>query len=546
MSRETFRYRIQGVARAPRDPRDPVGIALAEYRIPSSEVVRSEVLRESLDARRANRPVYRYVLEIETSRPFRRHGMEPLGPAPADPEQLALDTVSVAREIHVVGSGPCGIACAIALAEKGFRVVLHERGADITERSRLARHLVKQGVLDPETNFLFGEGGAGTFTDGKLTTRSRGLHVRQALAQWVACGEEPSIQWRAKPHLGTDRMRVLVAEMRRRFVQAGGEMRFQSRLDDIDIGQGAIRRARFGAEWVSCEALVLAIGHSARDTLRMLHAHGLPLEFKDFAMGARIEHPQELINRRQYGARVDPKLIGAAEYALSCSTGDEERPGAYTFCMCPGGEILPTSTSAEELATNGMSFRARAGRFANAGLVAPVREAQLRRWCAENGEPWDSFAGIRLQERVERAAAAMGSSPYQAPAQRAADFLAGRASSHLPVATSYPLGLAPENLADLFPAFITESMALALGDFDRKIPGFVDQGLLIAPETRTSSPLRIDRDDATMESTGIQGIYPLGEGAGWSGGIVTSAADGLRFAHRARRENSIALSRSRR
>ncbi|MEN9353198.1 MAG: hypothetical protein RL318_523 [Fibrobacterota bacterium] len=517
---------------APGDARDPISKALRDWRIDPADLLSAEVVRESLDARKASRPVLKYTLELVTRRPYHRKMLEPITQVKADPDDGMTDSVPMSKQVHVVGTGPCGIAAAIGLAAKGFAVVLHERGEDVVERSRKARHLVKEGILDPETNFLYGEGGAGTFTDGKLTTRTRGKHVRAALKLWVDCGEEERIQWVAKPHLGTDRMRVLVTAMRKRFLDLGGEVRFKSRLEDIEVRDGRIVRARFSGLWIPCESLALAIGHSARDTLRMLVERGMSAERKDFALGARIEHPQELINRRQYGANGDPKSLGAAEYFLSCNELPQGIPGAYSFCMCPGGEILPTSTSADELATNGMSFRARAGRYANAGMVVPVRSEDLSAWCLESGVPDDMFAGMAFQQYLERRAAKMGGSGFRAPAQRASDFLEGRESLDLP-GTSYSRGLTSVDLHDLFPAFVRERLAGSLVQFDRKIPGFIREGLFIAPETRTSCPLRFHRSTSTLECPTIQGVFPLGEGAGWAGGIVTSAADGLRFADRA-------------
>lgn len=527
-----FRYRIHGVALGPHETTDPIEKAMRDWRIPPDALIEARITRESLDARKANHPVRRFTLEISTNRVFQRHMMEALGEPVPDIDDPHRGSLRLPGQVHIVGSGPCGIAGAIALAEKGYRVVLHERGGDLVERSKLARRFLKDGALDPETNFLFGEGGAGTFTDGKLTTRTRGRLIQEALKQWVDCGEEPSIQWRAKPHLGTDRMRVLVAAMRERFQRAGGEIRFLSRLDDLEIHQGRVVRASFNGTWEPVEALALAIGHSARDTWEMLHARGIPFEAKEFAMGVRVEHPQALIDRNQYGPRVNAKELGAAEYFLSCGHPPEGVAAAHSFCMCPGGEVLPTTTSDQELATNGMSFRARASRFANAGMVVPIHHETLAAWSRQAGLPEDVWSGVRLQKHLERAAMAMGGGNFRAPAQRCGDFLAGVASRELPE-TSYARGLQPAELHELFPAFISKALEVALRDFDRKIPGFVDHGLMLAPETRTSSPVRMPRDAATLSPPACEGLFVLGEGAGWSGGIVTSAADGIRLADRA-------------
>jgi len=532
---KTYRYRLHGLAMDPLDTSDPVEKALHDWRIDREALVQATITRESVDARRANRPLKRFTLELVTNRPFRRNLLEPLPEPKPEPDDLLSGSLALPERVHIVGSGPCGIACAIALAEKGYRVVLHERGADLTTRSLVARRFIKGADLDPETNFLFGEGGAGTFTDGKLTTRTRNRLVQAALKQWVDVGEDPAIQWRAKPHLGTDRMRVLVAGLRKRIEALGGECRFLSRLEDVQVAGGKVTGATFSGKTESVEALVLAIGHSARDTWEMLAARGVGFEAKDFAMGVRIEHPQELIDRRQYGPRVDTKVLGAAEYFLSCKS--EQGPGAHSFCMCPGGEVLPTTTDSKELATNGMSFRARAGRWANSGLVVPVRRQELVAWAAENGIPDDIWTGIRLQQKLERDAYLLGGGGFRAPAQRAADYLDGLVGQNLPD-TSYARGLASVDLATLLPGFMAHAIAEALFDFDRKIPGFIKHGLMIAPESRTSSPLRVPRDPNTLGVPGIEGLYALGEGAGWSGGIDTSAADGLRLADRAVSRNS--------
>lgn len=527
--KKTFRYRLHGLAMDPRDTSDPVEKALRDWRIDPRALVQATITRESVDARKS-KPVKRFTLELVTDRPFHRHMLEPLGEPKPEPDDLLTGSLALPERVHVVGSGPCGIACAIALAEKGYRVVLHERGADLATRSLAARRFIKGADLDPETNFLFGEGGAGTFTDGKLTTRTRNRLVQAALKQWVDVGEDPSIQWRAKPHLGTDRMRVLVAGLRKRFESLGGEFRFLSRLEDFEVRSGKVASATFSGKTESVEALVLAIGHSARDTLEMLAARGVGFEAKDFAVGVRIEHPQEMIDRRQYGPKADTDLLGAAEYFLSCRTPDG--PGAHSFCMCPGGEVLPTTTDSRELATNGMSFRARAGRWANSGFVVPVHRQELAAWAAGNGVADDVWTGVNFQRKLERDAYALGGGGFRAPAQRASDFLEGKVGQDLPE-SSYARGLAPSDLATLLPEFVSSELAKALVDFDRKIPGFIRHGLMIAPETRTSSPLRVPREATTLAVPGIEGLYALGEGAGWSGGIVTSAADGLRLADRA-------------
>jgi len=333
-----YRYRLHGLAMEPSDPGDPLEKALRDWRIPSDALVHAQILRESLDARRSNHPLRKLTLELVTSRPFRRHLLEPIPEPAPDEDDLLVGSLHLPGTVHVVGSGPCGIGCAIGLSEKGYRVVLHERGADLATRSMEARRFLKGGDLDPETNFLYGEGGAGTFTDGKLTTRTRNRLVQAALKLWVDCGEDPSIQWKSKPHLGTDRMRLLVAALRKRFLASGGEVRFLSRLEDIGTRDGRLVSGTFSGVTESVEAMVLAVGHSARDTWRMLGERGVPFQAKDFAAGVRIEHPQELIDRRQYGPEVDAR--GWARPSISFPAAPAG-PGSIRSACVPGARSSP-------------------------------------------------------------------------------------------------------------------------------------------------------------------------------------------------------------
>ena len=455
-------------------------------------------------------------------------------------------TVSMASHVDIIGAGPSGLWAALHLLRKGFSVDIYEQGKQVEERFRDIRKFFVDRKFNAHSNVLFGEGGAGAFSDGKLNTRSRNLFSETVLKDMVQFGVDESVVTFAKPHIGTDKLVLMLRKIRAEIVRLGGHIHFNTCLEDIEIKQGRICAIKLreipacagmtsaGAgiaesHWQPCEALVLAVGHSARDIYELLHARGVQLESKAFAMGVRVEHPQMLINRRQLG-NIDTKLTGAAEYFLATPTLNKTS-SAYSFCMCPGGVLVPCASEPGTLATNGMSYSRRNGAFANGAIAVPITAGAEGFDIPSSGS---LFGGLDLQRKIETDAYNVGGKNYAAPAQTIKNFLAHREDKNLPKST-YPCGLVPCNLWDWMDKTICQSLAEGFQNFDRKIPGFIEQGLIVAPETRTSSPLRITRNNETLESVNTQGLFVLGEGAGYAGGIVTSAADGVRLAHYARR-----------
>ena len=433
------------------------------------------------------------------------------------------------KKVVIIGAGPAGLWASLHLLRRGFTVDLYEQGKHVEERFRDIRRFFVDRKFNAHSNVLFGEGGAGAFSDGKLNTRTRNIFSETVLRDMVEFGIDESVVTFAKPHIGTDRLVLMLRKIRAEIVQLGGKFHFNTALEDIEISDGKVNAikirdvstANSAASWKSCEALVLATGHSARDIYTMLHARGVALESKAFAMGVRVEHPQTLINMRQLGRGVDTRLTGSAEYFLATPTLNKTS-SAYSFCMCPGGVLVPCASEPGTLATNGMSYSKRNGWAANGAIVVPVEASETL------------FGGLEFQRKIERDAFDVGGKGYAAPAQTIKAFLAHHADKSRPKST-YPCGLAACNLWDWLDKKICKSLAEGFLNFDRKIPGFIEEGLIVAPETRTSSPLRITRNNDTLESINTQGLFVLGEGAGYSGGIVTSAADGIRLAVRAKK-----------
>jgi uncharacterized protein len=417
----------------------------------------------------------------------------------------------------VIGSGPGGLVAAYFLAEQGYRPLLLERGTPVSRRIRDVKAFDSGGPFEPESNYLFGEGGAGTFSDGKLTCRGTGPDVQRVLELFAACKGKPSILYEHRPHLGSNRLPAVVKAIRQRIQDLGGEVRFLCRVEDLLIDGGRLTGVATSSGVIPCAVAVLAIGHSARDTFEMLARRGVPLAQKPFQMGVRVEHPQELVNRVQYGPAPLEAKLGNADFSLVA-------PGKvdlFTFCMCAGGYIIPSVSAAGYFCTNGMSLSKRNSPWANSGLVVTVPTEEF------GGA--DVLAGIRLQAVYERKAFELGRGEYRCPAQRAVDFLAGRTGDA--PQTSYPRGVVATNLAEVLPPFVTAAVKAGLPVLDRRWHGrFLPAATLSGPEARGSSPVRIVRDTRTRESPGVAGLYPVGEGAGYAGGIVSAAVDGLRTA----------------
>jgi len=472
-------------------------------------VVHVEVIRRSIDARQ-RQVMMQLRLGVHVDVVERRERR--FVPAYRD--------VSEALPVVVVGAGPAGLFAALRLVEEGFKPIVLERGKCVEERKRDLNRLYSSGEVDPDSNYGFGEGGAGTFSDGKLFTRSRKRgDVDRVLEILVYHGAPEAILVDAHPHVGTDKLPGVIANIRRTIEQCGGEVRFGARVTGLVIRDGKVRGVRVGDEEVQGEAVVLATGHSARDVYRMLHTCGVALQPKEFAVGLRVEHPQELIDRIQYhnpAGRGD--FLPAAEYALVTEVGGR---GVYSFCMCPGGVIVPACTGPGQQVVNGMSSSGRNTPWANAALVTSIGDGELAALGLRG-----LFAGLEFQERLERGAWLQGGGHLRAPAQRVTDFLRGRESLNFP-RLSYKSGVQATRFGEWLPSLVHDRLREALRHFDRKMRGFVaPDAVLLGVETRTSSPLRVPRVEGRLEHPDVVGLYPCGEGAGYAGGIVSAAMDG--------------------
>ncbi len=421
--------------------------------------------------------------------------------------------------IVVVGFGPAGMFAALTLAEQGYRTIVLERGAAMDERVAQTESFWSGGAFSERTNVQFGEGGAGTFSDGKLTTRISDSRCDYVLQRLVEFGAPQEILIQAKPHIGTDRLRGVVKQLRQRFVSLGGEIRFDTAVTGLQIRNGALCGVTTEQGEIPAAAVVLAIGHSARDTFRMLLQSGITMEAKPFSVGVRAEHLQTDIDRALYGAAAGHPALPPGEYQLSYRKGER---GVYTFCMCPGGVVVPSASTEHTVVTNGMSTYLRDGKNANAAVVVSVSPADF------GNHPLD---GISFQQALEERAFLLGGGGYAAPAQDLGSFLDARAGLCLGrVTPSYARGVVGADFNTLFPPFITDMMHAGFAAFDKRLSGYAaSDTVLTGPETRTSSPVRISRDDG-CESLGCKRLYPCGEGAGYAGGIMSAAVDGIRVA----------------
>ncbi|NOX16786.1 MAG: FAD-binding protein [Chlorobi bacterium] len=477
--------------------------------VSESEITEVRILRRSIDSRK--KPVYRLRVEVYVGEKFipKKESMKFKPPTN--------------KKAAIVGSGPAGLFAALRLLEAGIKPIIFERGKDVQARRLDLKKIQQEHFVNPDSNYCFGEGGAGTYSDGKLHTRShkRG-NVKRILEIFVEHGAQPEIEIDAHPHIGSNVLPKVVENIRETIIANGGEIHFNSKVTDLIKKDDRIIGVKVNEKEILTDAVIIAAGHSARDVYQMLQNAGALLEEKPFALGVRIEHPQKLIDTIQYHGAERGEYLPAASYNLSCQVDGR---GVYSFCMCPGGIIIPAATSPDELVLNGMSLSRRNSPFANAGLVVEVTERDWHKYKKNN-----ELASVAYQAEVEKNAFEFGGGNQSAPAQRVTDFLKRRTSSTLPE-TSYIPGALSAPLHDLLPKGIAKRLVRSIYEFDKKMKGYLTgEALLLAVESRTSAPIRVVRDSKNLMSVSLNGLFPSGEGSGYAGGIVSAAIDGNRTA----------------
>ena len=466
------------------------------------------IRKRSIDARK--KPA-KYNLQVVLS----KESIEPEVPT------IEYQSVEGKEEIHIIGAGPAGLYAALEAIELGFKPVIYERGKDVRERRRDLAKLNKEHIVNPESNYCYGEGGAGTYSDGKLYTRSKKRgNVLKVLELFVQFGAPYDILVDAHPHIGTNKLPKIITSMRETIIEAGGEVHFNSKLTDVKIEEKKITGITINVEHdIPVNHLILATGHSARDIFHLLHSKKVKLEAKGFALGVRIEHSQEVIDKIQYHGRVNDEFLPPASYSL---VEQVDGVGVYSFCMCPGGIIAPCATSPGEVVTNGWSPSKRNNPYSNSGIVVGIEPEKL-----PNYDPNDPFICLELQASVEQKCWEAAGKTQNVPAQRMQDFVEGKISKDLPL-SSYQPGLTSVDLREVLPEFISKRLQKAFIAFGKKMKGYyTNDAVLHAPESRTSSPISIPRDRESYEHVEIEGLYPCGEGAGYAGGIASAAVDGV-------------------
>ncbi|MDG1074924.1 MAG: NAD(P)/FAD-dependent oxidoreductase [Methylophilaceae bacterium] len=501
--------------------------------IPATDLTAFTIFKRGVDARKSHAILYVYSLDVAVKNEavilakFKRD--QHVNPAPDTSYHfVAHSPPSLKQRPVVVGFGPAGIFAALILAQSGFKPIVLERGKEVRKRTQDTWGLWRKSTLNPESNVQFGEGGAGTFSDGKLYSQIKDSkhYGRKVIQEFVKAGAPAEIQYVSHPHIGTFKLVGMVEKMRQTITALGGDIRFEQRVDDIVVEHGEVQGVTLHTgEYIATNHLVLAVGHSARDTFEMVHKNGIFVEAKPFSIGFRIEHPQGLIDRARYGKSYSEDLLtklGAADYKLVHHAKNGR--SVYSFCMCPGGTVVAAASELERVVTNGMSQYSRNERNANAGIVVGITP--------EEDFPGHPLAGMMLQRQIESNAYRMGGSNYNAPGQLIGDFLANQASTKLgSVTPSYTPGVTLTNLANALPEYAINAMREAIPAFAKQIKNFdFHDAILTGVETRTSAPIRIKRDDDSLQSINTKGLFPCGEGAGYAGGILSAGVDGIKVA----------------
>lgn len=496
-----------------------------KLRIAPAEIISYRIFKESIDARKRNEISFVYIVDVQVKNEntvLRKNKGLQKSPDLCYEDVKSGEQKPASRPV-IVGTGPAGLFAGLIMAERGYRPVLLERGQDVDTRTKDVEAFWRERKLNQESNVQFGEGGAGTFSDGKLTSGTKDKRSRKALAEFVAAGAPQEIMYAYKPHIGTDILKTVVKNIRETIINLGGEVRFGCKVTDILIENGEVKAVEINhSEKLAAEAVVLAIGHSARDTYEMLHKRGVKINQKAFAIGVRIEHPQTLINQSQYKEQAEHPRLGSADYRLVYQS--KSGRAVYTFCMCPGGTVVAAASEPNTVVTNGMSEYARDKENANSAVLVQISTDDF-----EGNHP---LAGVEFQRKWERAAFAAGGHDYSAPAQLVEDFLLDRPSEKLgEIRPTYLPSVKLTELKQCLPPYVTESIKEAIIEMDKKLTGFaMPQAVLTGVETRSSAPIRIERESETLQSINVKGLYPAGEGAGYAGGIISASVDGIRAA----------------
>ena len=472
------------------------------------------ILKKSIDAR--SRQIWvNLTAEVFINEPYQSYALIPL---------LLNDVTKATKKVIIIGAGPAGLFAALRLIELGIKPIIVERGKDVRTRRRDLAAMNKEGVVNEESNYCFGEGGAGTYSDGKLYTRSnkRG-DVQRILSTFVHFGADEKILFEAHPHIGTNKLPQIITAMRNKIIECGGEVLFQNKVTDFVVADGEIKGVvTAGGLAIHADAVILATGHSAHDIFKLLQSKNILIEFKPYALGVRIEHPQALIDNIQYHSFDRGNYLPPASYSLVQQVADK---GVFSFCMCPGGIIAPAATNGNEIVVNGWSPSKRNNPFANSGMVVTVNEEDVQHFKAEG-----ALKGLAFQQSVEQKAFAAGGGKLVAPAQRMADFVNNTTSSTLPTCSYLP-GIQSADLREVLPPFIYNALKGGFKEFGKKLRGYLtNEAVVVATESRTSSPVRIPRNEVTLQHPQIKRLYPCAEGAGYAGGIVSAAMDGEKVA----------------